>query len=144
VFTVERRIGRLVEVRVQSIRTPVDADLFTREVTASVSRTSTRSILCADHRSVPIYPPFVVSKLIVLFATINSHLDRAGLLIAPSNATFAMQMDRILREAQNPHRRMFYDPDQMVAWLSEILTDAEASRMRTFVAKPRGGWPGRA
>ncbi|MCC6554525.1 MAG: hypothetical protein IT372_16220 [Polyangiaceae bacterium] len=142
-FTVERRVGRLVEVRVQSIRTRADAELFMREVMACVSRTPTRSILCADHRSVPIYPRDVVNQLIALFASVNPHVDRAGILIAPSNATFSMQIERILREAQSPHRRMFYDPDQMVAWLAEILTEAEAVRMRTFLSKQRGGWPGR-
>ena len=131
-----------MEVRVQSLRTRTDAELFMQEIRSCVSRTATRSIICADHRAAPIYPPVVVSQLIALFASINPHVDRAGLLIAPSNATLSMQVERILRETSNPLRRMFFDPDEMAAWLAEIQTETEASRMRAFLGRGRRtGWP---
>jgi hypothetical protein len=145
VFTVERRVGRLIEVRVQSMRTRTDAELFAQAVRTSVFRTAAiRAILCADLRAVPIFPPPVVNELISLFSGMSAHVDRAGLLIAPSNATFSMQMERIVRESHNPSHRLFYEADPMVVWLAEPLTEAEATRMRAFMARgQRGGWPGR-
>jgi hypothetical protein len=53
-----------------------------------------------------------------------------------------MQVERILRETSNPLRRMFFDPDEMAAWLAEIQTETEASRMRAFLGQGRRtGWP---
>lgn len=136
-FTVERNVGRLVEVRVESLRSSSDAEAFIRAIRgAIVEAAPARIVVCADHRAVPIYTQAVSDRLVELFTSINQGIDRAGLIVARTNATFSLQIERIVRESQNPLRRVFYDPDTVTAWLSEVLTEPEVARMRAFLSRP--------
>lgn len=134
-FTVTRGVGRVVDVRVESLKTVTDADNFVNAVRNGVLQTApAQAVICADHRAVRIYPQEVAERLIFLFNSVNPHIERAGLVVARTNATFSIQIERIVRESLNPQRRVFYEPDALIAWLSEILTDAEAAHIRAFLS----------
>jgi hypothetical protein len=40
-----------------------------------------------------------------------------------------LQIQRMIREANNPNRRAFRDPDALVAWLGEVLSVQERIRL---------------
>jgi hypothetical protein len=44
-----------------------------------------------------------------------------------------MQLSRIVREAQNPDRRVFFATDDAEAFLGEVLTPAERIRLAQFL-----------
>lgn len=135
-FTVERTTGRLIEARVHGLRSVGDAE----EYSAGLSRISGldavlgRPILCADHRAVAIYPPSVADRLATLFGQMNDRLARVAVLVAPSNATLAMQLERIVREARNPNRRVFYEAAPASDFLDEVLEFEERRRLAAFLA----------
>ena len=52
------------------------------------------------------------------------------MLLSPTNAIFSLQLERLLREAQNPARRAFRDAQPLLKWLSEILTPEELARAK--------------
>jgi hypothetical protein len=101
--------------------------MFTVEVRAG------RLIEARDHRAVTVYPQTVTDELALLFGTLNQHLQRVALLVAPSNATLTMQLSRIVREAKNPERRVFFTTDDAEAFLGEVLTPAERTRLAQFL-----------
>lgn len=133
-FTVERRVGRVIDIRVESLMTAADADAFVNAVRARVLETP-HAVICADHRAVRIYPQVVTERLTFLFTSVNPHIDRAGLVVARSNATFSIQIERMVRESLNPKRRVFYEADELVAWLSEVLSEAEIAHIRAVLSR---------
>jgi hypothetical protein len=135
-YFVERRVGRLIEARIWSLGSAAEADAYARDLATAVSLAppGSRPVLCADHRPVVIYTQSVSDRLAELFTVMNRRLERAALLVAPTNATFAMQLGRIVREANNPARRMFNEAFDAAAFLREGLDEAERARLGLFLA----------
>ena len=135
-FTVERHVGRLVEARVHQLENRAAGDAYFTAITAAVVDvpTTQRAVICADHRPVIIYPPAVADRLVELFTSVNKRVERAALIVARSNATVSLQIQRIVRESDNAFRRVFYDVAQAQAFLSEILSGAERARVKRFLS----------
>jgi hypothetical protein len=135
-FTVERRVGRVIEARVRALPDMAAADRYFAAIRNAVTGVEApqRAVICADHRSVPIYPPEVADRLIALFSSVNARIEAAGLLVARTNATVAMQIGRIVREARNPRRRVFHEAADLASFLGEVLDPTEESAMRSFLA----------
>jgi hypothetical protein len=127
----------LVEARVRSLRRLEHAKQYGADIGRVVTSTPLGAeggpILCADHRPVIIYPQSVADELTALFSAMNTRLSFVAILVARTNATLVMQLERIVREAKNPHRRVFHDPIQAHAFLEPHLTSAESVRMQAFL-----------
>lgn len=132
-FTVEVKKGRLVEARVQGLKDEARANAYSEALADVVRRSKERMILCADHRQVVVYSQPVADRLAELFAQMNQRLERIAVLVARSNATLSLQLERIVREAQNPSRRVFYEAAAAEAFLGEVLNVTERARLGTFL-----------
>ena len=134
-FTVEVQVGRIIEARVTALRSLEQAAAYSKALSQVAQRPAgqERMILCADHRAVAIYPQQVADELASLFGAMNQRLERVAILVAASNATLSMQLARIVREANNPDRRVFLSTDDAEAFLGEILTAAERKRLAQFL-----------
>lgn len=134
-FTVEVRAGRLIEARIEALRNLQRAAAYTQAFAQILQRAPVqeRMILCADHRAVAVYSQQVTDELASLFGAMNQRLARIALLVAPSNATLTMQLTRIVREARNPERRVFFAMEEAETFLGEVLTAAERSRLAQFL-----------
>lgn len=133
-FEVQRGRGRVVLARVRKLTTVADVDAYAAAFTKLRLTELEAPVLCADHRPVAIYPQPVTTKLISLFTGLNVLWSRAALLIAPSNAMLSLQLDRVVRDAQNPSRRVFQAPAQGIAFLAEVCTEDETACIREFLA----------
>ncbi|MEZ4294755.1 MAG: hypothetical protein R3B70_07240 [Polyangiaceae bacterium] len=140
-FSVERRVGRLVEARVHRLSTASEVERYRRAFTSQMLMGG--PILIADHRPVHIYPQDVASKLTDIFRTLNPYWDRAALLIAPTNATLGLQLRRVVRDSLSPSRRVFVDAGEAYSFLSEALQPNELARMTAFLEEsaPPSGQP---
>jgi hypothetical protein len=49
------------------------------------------------------------------------------------NATFALQVERIIRNAASPQRRAFRTHDELRGWLREVLGAEERVRLARFL-----------
>jgi hypothetical protein len=90
-------------------------------------------VLCADHRFAAIYDQPVADRLLDLFRSMNPRLERVAILVAPHQATFSMQLNRIVREANNPARQVFREPPEAVGHLEVVLDRSELARARRFI-----------
>lgn len=135
-YFVERRVGRLIEARILALSSTAEADAYARDIANAVALAppGIKPVLCADHRPVAIYSQPVSDRLADLFAVMNHRLECAALLAAPTNATFAMQLGRIVREATNPSRRVFADAHEAAAFLRGSLDEPERARLGLFLA----------
>ncbi|MDP3276935.1 MAG: hypothetical protein Q8Q09_17180 [Deltaproteobacteria bacterium] len=136
-FTVTRRVGRLIEARVFSLKTGDDVSAYGAAIAACVASApfGVSPILCADHRPVRVYAAPAADGLTALFAHNNSRLARAGLVLDRANATLWLQLDRIVREAKYDRRKVFADANAAALFLDESLDDAERARVRAFLSE---------
>jgi hypothetical protein len=68
-----------------------------------------------------------------------------AIVIAESNATMSLQLERIVRESQNPSRRVFTGPGEALRFLGETLETLELARASRFLSEaPPSSPPGRA
>jgi hypothetical protein len=138
-YRVERRAGRLIEAKVFGLRTREDADEYGAAIVAAVRAHSGKEapVLCADHREVVIYPQPAADRLVELFRPNNSRFERIAILVAATNVTITMQLDRLAREAGFENRRVFREPAGALAHLAGGLDKTELARARAFLADRR-------
>jgi hypothetical protein len=55
----------------------------------------------------------------------NPHLERNAILLPAKGAAFHLKAERLVRESKSPDRRAFRLPQEMAAWLDEVLDDGE-------------------
>lgn len=135
-YTIEMRVGRLIEARVFRLVTADDTEEYQRALLAVVQRAKgVTPVLCADHRPVPIYPQAAADRLVDAFRPNNTRFDRIAIVVAPTNATLLLQLERIVREAGSSMRRVFREPDGALAHLTSALDAREAARARSFLAE---------
>ena len=142
VFAVANVAGRLIEARVRSLRTRADVDAYAQALADEMKKIpGAPPVLCADHRPVVIYPQVVADRLVELFVSMNTQLERVAILAARSNATLVLQLDRLVREAAYANRKVFHAPEDAERHLAASLRPAELSRVRAFLAEwpPPGG-----
>ncbi len=134
-FSLETRVGRLIEARIFDLRTREDADVYSGAMRAHILRMpiAIRPILVADHRPIVIYPQPAADRLVELFTQMNAQLERVAIIAAPSNATLVLQLNRIVREAAYAKRRVVFTPEEVVSHLAAALDLGELTRVRAFL-----------
>lgn len=131
--TVENNVGRLVEIR-QTGRVTIEELQESGQAFGRILATlKGRAILCTDWRGMHILPQPVTEVLLNIMRNENARVERQGVLLDPS-AIIGMQLDRLLRTSGNSQTKAFRDADQMQTWLGQVLTLAERTQMRKFLA----------
>jgi hypothetical protein len=133
-FTVEVRAGRLIEARLVSLADVDEVIRFERAMGEAFGSVGGRSVVCADWRQANILAPPVAERLIALLQRGNPHVERSAILLAREHATFNLQVERLVREAQNPARKTFREAAAMVDYLGDALTPGEKARVAEFLA----------
>jgi hypothetical protein len=137
-FTLANLTGRLLVARVHALRTRDDVDAYSKAIADRLKTMPSSPVLCADHRPVVIYPQVVADRLVELFVSMNTQLERIAIISARSNATLVLQLERLVREAKFPNRKVFYAPAEAERHLAASLGADEITRARSFLAE----WPG--
>jgi hypothetical protein len=132
-FQIHRHAGRLVEARISGLANVARVDAFGAAFKPILREIGDHPILCADHRRVAIYTQPVADRLVQLFASLKETWFRVAIIVAPTNATLAMQLQRLVREVGNPARRVFFDAGGARDFLSEVLDPAERARLIAFL-----------
>lgn len=117
--------GRVVEVNVRRLTDLEDIEWLNAEVSAALRRAGSGAVICADYRlACP-----VTHKVARVWARgmrkANPEIVRSGLLVDPGNTMFNLQIERIVRCAINPARRLFTSRGDMNDWIGGILSEPE-------------------
>jgi hypothetical protein len=89
-----------------------------------------------DWRSLPLMTGDASTRLFQLMAQYNGRIERSAILASRDAPTAVMQFLRVISETKHPDRRLFYDIDELQAWLDEVLSSEESARLRSFLAQP--------
>lgn len=132
-FSVERKVGRLVEVRMEPPFPLEDVNGMIAAVRLQALASTEPFVLCATMPRLTVLTPEATEPLLTMLRRDNPKLLRAGYLLGQRYGALAMQIDRLVREAQNPGRRWFDRPEDLERFLGEVLTVAEREAMHRFL-----------
>jgi hypothetical protein len=121
-----------------------DVARFQRMMLEAFASAGPQSVICADWRRALVFAPDVSDALLALLRRGNRELRRSAVLLSASDATFALQVERLVREAGNPNRRTFRGADPLLAWLGEVLAPAERERASAFLKEDVPRYEGRS
>jgi hypothetical protein len=137
--TCEFVVGRLLEVRVAAgYRNANDVHEMMAMVGNAVARIGPgeKFTVVADWRAVQVMAPETAALARTMLTGVNPRVTRSAILTLPEQPTTNLQVVRLIREAENPDRRLFSSPFELRDWLSEVLTPAETARLRVFLDLP--------
>ncbi len=131
-FTVDCKVGRLVEARLFQLQNAEEVAIFQAAMRDVFRKAGPKSVVCADWRPAGVLAPDVAEGISSLLRVGNAFFERSAILLGQDQALFGMQVERVVREANNPARRTFRDPLKMRKWLAEVLDAEEVRRMNDF------------
>jgi hypothetical protein len=134
--TCEFRIGRLMEIRVAAgYRSAVDVDEMIQMMVDRVSKlpADLKYVIAADWRSVTVMSPETATRVRTMLSRSNARVERSSILTAADQSTANLQVERLVREAENENRRHFIRTRDLHNWLSEVLTPMESRRLSDFL-----------
>jgi hypothetical protein len=132
VYHVENSAGRLIEVKLASPLTVEEVQQFAQKHIAIMQKIPGKYIGVVNLLEAYVFPAAVAEVLAKLLSGAASHVERSALLIGES-AVFGLQVERVIRDANNPNRRAFRHGNELVAWLSEVTTPAEQKELEKFI-----------
>lgn len=138
-FTVANHVGRLIEVRVVPPLSLDEATRFMQEVVRLTSLQAGKIVACTDLRTgTRTVDPDTIDLLAGIMRSENPRLERNALIVSPMSATFALQMERMVKTAGTAQRRIFRSRGEAETWLGEVLSGAERGRLRTYLDEYKG------
>jgi hypothetical protein len=130
-YTVQNPAGRLLAIRYVGALTLEEGERSIAEIRALFASAKTKLVLCGDLREVGVLPAALSDRFVAMFKQDNAKLERNGMLIG--NAIVALQIERMIREANSPVRRTLRDVEQLEQFLTPLLTPAEREALASFV-----------
>ena len=81
-----------------------------------------------------IFAPEVAEEVVKMLNATNPKILKSAILLSPEAATFNLQAERVIRDANYPARKSFRDADRLLEWLAESLEPDELQAARDFLA----------
>jgi hypothetical protein len=133
VFTIERRVGRLGEIRYSSL-TLEDMALYRQKFEALLQKVPGKLVFVSDLRGVDSVSPEVEEHGVAIMRAATPKIERAAMLVS-SRGQFGMQMLRATITAESPGqlRRVFSSAMEIERWLGEVLSAEERTRLHYFL-----------
>jgi hypothetical protein len=131
--SVERRVGRLLEIRFASPLELAEIDGFEAATQKAAAGSGDRVVACVDMRALRTLAPDVADALVTLLRGTNPRVIRTACLLPEGNATLMLQIERMHREAGNPARKTFRVAAGLEKWLAEVLDASERERLGAFL-----------
>jgi hypothetical protein len=131
-WSIHRNAGRLIEVKVVSPVTLQELQPFAQRLREVSDELPERFVGCVHLVEANIFPPDVANGFINIMQRDNPRLERSAFLIG-AQAVFALQIERMLREADHSRRRSFRSAETLAEWLSEVLTEEEKAALHRFL-----------
>lgn len=133
-FTVRAGVGRVVEVRLRRLRHVDDVRSIGALVRAAAHRAGPNAIIFSDMRRMAPVPSRLADLWSHDMRGLNGGIVRTGFLLDRENIAFNLQLERVVRCAISPMRRLFFDASELRAWLAPAATAAELAHLDTLLA----------
>jgi hypothetical protein len=141
-YTIESKVGRLIEVRFWAPILGEEPGAWRRDHERMIAAMLNTYVFFIDLGDAPVFPPDMIESLSVTMRN-ETRLLRMAMLLG-SSPTLGLQMQRLVRDAQHPHRKIFREPREAEAYLSEILTLSERTRLHELAVDRKNDLSGPA
>ena len=133
------RVGRVLEIRIDAGYASVAEvdelfDAVSREVTTKLTP-SQKLVTVTDWRNCPVMSSEAAERALGRMTRNNPRVERSAALVSPVSPSAVLQFLRLVRESNNPDRRLFQTPEALFSWLDEVVTAPESIRIRQFLAE---------
>jgi hypothetical protein len=125
-------VGRLIELRVESPVSEEELLQFHDRIAKVIKPIKGQVATCTDLVGATVFLQPVAARWIEIIKQENPIVERNALLVG-EGAVFSMQVERIIRQAGFKNRKTFLAPAALTAWLGEILTVRERTRLEQFL-----------
>lgn len=139
-YSAQNVTGRLVEITITPPFTLAQTAGFVSAIKAAVmeavarpSNATGKVVVCVDARRLQVMDPSSTDGIVVFMRSDNPRLERGAYVVGERATIFALQMGHMLRESNNPSRRVCKDAREAIAWLNDILTGPERDRLKEFL-----------
>jgi hypothetical protein len=129
-------VGRLLEIRLEAgFRTISDVEevFHALDVLFTKAPHGRRLVSIADWRDCQVMDEQSAKRFALGMERNNPRVERSAALIASGSSIVALQFGRLVRETNFKDRRLFVQPDPLLAWLDEVLEPDERTRLRAFL-----------
>lgn len=99
----------------------------------TLEQVGSRAIICADWRNIDVFAPEIAEGVIKMLTVTNARLACSAILLEPGNATFNLQVERVVRDAANPARKSFRDTGKLLDWFAGFSEPSELDSAREFL-----------
>jgi hypothetical protein len=131
-YTIENRVGRLIELRVESPVTEEELMRFHELLTKACKSIKGQIAICTELAGATVFLQPVAARWIEIIRQESPLVERNAVFVG-EGAVFSMQVERIIRQAGFKNRKAFLAPAALVTWLGEILTARERTRLEQFL-----------
>jgi hypothetical protein len=128
-----------MEIRVAlGYRSVDDIDEMIAMMTDRVSRLDpdVKYVIAADWRNVTVMSPETAARARQMLSRSNARVERSSILTRTIQSTANLQVERLVREAENANRRHFVYARDQYKWLAEVLSREESRRLSEFLGLP--------
>jgi hypothetical protein len=130
-FVVQRKVGKLVEVWVRRFDSVLEVNAFRHALYVTFVEGGTPAVQVADFRSTAVFSQDIASSWLEVMRWEHTRLQRAAVLLERGNATFNLQVERLINESGGSGlRHVFYRQSELQQWMSSAMSTQE--RMRAF------------
>jgi hypothetical protein len=137
----EMRVGRLLEVRASLPIRVEEIPALTQSMLAIYGRAPPLVVAILDARTYGLEPPDATDYFVGALRRDNPRIERSAFVIEPHQNLLALQLERVIREAGNPRRRLFRSAPAAAAFLRSALTTEESARLDAFLSVEESrGW----
>ncbi len=88
---------------------------------------------CVDLRRCGVVSAPIADFFLEMLRRDNPLIKASAFLLSPSDITLGMQVQRMLREANNPHRQSFHDLETLALWLSASMSPEAQKTLRDYL-----------
>jgi hypothetical protein len=126
--------GRLITFRVLPPVEDANSARAALELRNTIAAVEGSVVVCTDVSAARTFSPETTERFIALMRSDNPKVERSALLLDAQSATFVLQVERMVREANHPGRRTFRDRAELRGWLAPLLSAAELGALDSFLA----------
>jgi hypothetical protein len=126
-FSIENKVGRLVEIRIWSPISPAEAGPWARLHDRVVAAVGGPYFCLVDLSRATVFSPEAVEAYLATMRN-ETQLLRTATRLGRS-PILHLQILRMIREANHPNRQAFREAELVRAFLAEIATPSELARL---------------
>lgn len=138
--TARLSVGRLLEIRAEAgYRCAADVDALFDMIDQQLKTVppETRHVTVVDWRRCPLMSPDAAQRIAARMSRNNARTERSAALASQDAPVAILQFLRVIREANLPDRKLFFDQAELVNWLGDVLSPSETQRLRVFLNEGR-------